>query len=118
MINFIRHHLKRFTYAFEGIFFALKTDRSYRSQVYGIGSLVAVVLFVLKPLSETEIIFIILSYILMLITELQNSSFEAALDRLHPEHHDDIGHSKDMAAGAVLTAMFFMIFVLITVAVH
>lgn len=49
----------------------------------------------------------------MLITELQNSSFELALDRLHPELHDTIGKSKDMAAGAVLTAGFFLIFVLV-----
>lgn len=29
--------------------------------------------------------------------------------------HDNIGHSKDMAAGSVLTAGFFLIFVLVTI---
>jgi diacylglycerol kinase len=51
----------------------------------------------------------------VLITELQNTSFEEALDHLHPELHDKIGRSKDMAAGAVLTAGIFLALVMLVI---
>jgi diacylglycerol kinase len=64
-------------------------------------------------MEKIDFLFLGLAYVLILITELQNSSFEAALDRIHPEKHDEIGKSKDMAAGAVLTAGFFLVFVMV-----
>jgi diacylglycerol kinase len=111
----IRRHLKRLYFAFAGIWFALRTDFSYRWQFFG--GLVAVSLFVLAthPLSQSEFLFLGLGWALVLITELQNTSFETALDRLHPELHDSIGRSKDMAAGAVLTAGFFLLFVMLMI---
>lgn len=114
-MEIIKHHSKRFVYPIKGILFALRKDRSYRFQFYGVAIVLSFFIYFLRPLSQTEMLFIGLSYALILITELQNSSFEAALDRLHPEIHEDIGHSKDMAAGAVLTAGFFLIFVLVLV---
>jgi diacylglycerol kinase (ATP) len=106
------YHIKRFLHPIRGILYAVKRDRSFRMQVYGIASLLAIATYFLKPLSQTEILFFGVSYALILITELQNSAFEAALDKLHPELHDAIGKSKDMAAGAVLIAGFFLLFVL------
>ena len=111
----IPHHIKRFTHPVRGIWYAIRKDRGYRFQVISITSAIAVAVYLLKPLNQTEILFLGLAYVLILITELQNSSFEAALDRMHPEHHDEIGRSKDMAAGAVLTAGFFLVFVLFIV---
>ena len=108
----IKYHVKRFVHPIKGIAYALRKDRSYRFQVYGVASVLLIAIFFLKPLNQTELLFIGLSYALILITELQNSSFELALDRLHPERHDSIGRSKDMAAGAVLTAGLFLVFVL------
>jgi diacylglycerol kinase len=67
------------------------------------------------PLTQTEILFLALSYALILITELQNTSFEKALDKLHPELHDDIGASKDIAAAAVLTAGLFALCVVLVI---
>ena len=43
---------------------------------------------------------------LVLAAELFNTAFEAALDRLHPDHHAAIGIAKDCAAGAVLVMSF------------
>lgn len=39
---------------------------------------------------------------LVLAAELVNGALEYAIDRLHPEIHDEIKHAKDAAAGAVL----------------
>lgn len=111
-----KKYFSRFPYAFRGIAYAAVNDFGYRTQVYlGIALAILISLF-FYPLSSTELLFIALSYALVLITELQNSALEAALDRLHPELNDDIKHSKDMAAGAVLTAGIFLIIVLATIA--
>lgn len=108
----MKNTLAKFSHAFRGIFYALKNDRSYRVQFYLIGAIVVSVFVIFDPLELWEILFVLLAYTLMLVTELQNSAFEAALDRLHPDLHDDIGRSKDMAAGAVLTASFFLLLVI------
>ena len=108
----IKRNLKRLKYAFSGIWFALTTDFSYRWQFFGGLAAISTFMLMFQPLSQAEYLFLGLAWVLILITELQNSAFEAALDRLHPEHHHDIGRSKDMAAGAVLIAGFFLVFVM------
>jgi diacylglycerol kinase len=104
--------ITRYSHPIRGIGYALAHDRSYRSQVYLIGAVVIGALVYFQPLAVWEVLFLLLAYILILITELQNSAIEAALDRIHPERHDDIGKSKDMAAGAVLTAGVFLLIVI------
>jgi len=104
--------ITRYSHPLRGILYALRHDRSYRSQVYFIGAVVAAVFYYYEPLTPTEALFLLLAYALILITELQNSALEAALDRIHPERHDAIGKSKDMAAGAVLTAGLFLVVVI------
>lgn len=108
----IETFIAKFKYAINGIIIALKTDRSYRQQFYGVATGVLLFIFYKWPLEKVDLLFLGLAYTLLLITELQNSSFEAALDKIHPEKHDEIGKSKDMAAGAVLTAGFFLLFVM------
>lgn len=114
----MKHLYNRFRHACRGITHALCTDRSYRLQVVAGGVIVLIVSYVFHPLSELEAFFLLLSWVLVLITELQNSSFEAALDKIHPELHDQIGKSKDMAAGAVLTAGLFALFVVVMILVN
>jgi undecaprenol kinase len=108
-------YLNRFPHALRGICYALKNDFGFRTQVYGIGVVVAFCIYFFSTLSGSELLFLVLAYFLILITELQNSALETALDRLHPELHDNIGKSKDMAAGAVLLAGLFLLFVLFTI---
>ena len=104
--------LARYSHPIRGIVYALGNDRSYRSQVYLIGAIVATIFVYFDPLELWEVLFVFLAYALILITELQNSALEAALDRMHPERHELIGQSKDMAAGAVLTAGAFLLLVI------
>jgi len=111
----ITKNIKRLSFAFAGIFYALKNDSSYRQQFYGIGIVIAIFIYLYQDITQTELFFLVLAYALILITELQNSSLEEALDHMHPELHDKIGRSKDMAAGAVLTAGFILLFVIIAI---
>lgn len=114
-MNFITRNIKRLRFALAGIFYALKNDFSYRWQVSGGIVILGVFVFWQYPLTQMEWLFLGLGWTLVLITELQNSSFEAALDRIHPELHDSIGRSKDMAAGAVLTAGLFLLIVMLSI---
>lgn len=41
--------------------------------------------------------------------ELSNSALEALADRLHPEHHVEIGRAKDMASAAAFVANCFSV---------
>jgi diacylglycerol kinase len=107
-----KRYLRRFPHAIRGLRYAANKDFGYRTQLYGVGLLVIIILFWLAPLSQSEVFFMFLAYALILITELQNSALEVALDKLHPELHGAIGLSKDMAAGAVLTAGLFLLLVI------
>ena len=111
----IRRTLRRFPHALRGLRTALRTDFSFRTQWYGGLVMSGVVLGVAWPLSSTEGLFLSLGFALLLITELQNSSVEAALDHLHPEHHERVGYSKDLASAAVLVAGLFFAGVVATI---
>lgn len=106
-------YFRSFRHAISGIIYALLNDFGFRKQFYGIGLVVIVSLFFLWPVTAVEFLFISLAFSLVLITELQNTALENALDKLHPELHNAIGLSKDMAAGAVLLAGLFLLLVLV-----
>lgn len=114
-MHIINKNINRFKYAIAGILFALRTDYSYRTQAWSVLFVITIAIYFSKPLTQVEILFLGLAYTLILITELQNSTFEAALDHMHPEMHDNIGRSKDMAAGAVFSAGLFLVFVLVVI---
>lgn len=63
--------------------------------------------YVCWPLREIEALLLLFSCVLIVVSELHNSALEAALNRLHPELHDEIKASKDIAAAATLTAALF-----------
>ncbi len=107
--------LRRFPHALRGLTRALRTDFSFRTQWFGGLIATGFVAAVAWPLSSTEGLFLGLGFALLLITELQNSSVEEALDHLHPEHHAAVGYSKDLAAAAVLVAGLFFAGVVVTI---
>ncbi len=115
-MDFVTRQIKRLGYALSGIRYAIRFDRSFRLQYYSIGLILVIALFVYSPLTSNEWLWLTLAYLLILITELQNSALEYALDHLHPDTHENIGRSKDMAAGSVLLAGLFLLIVLSTLA--
>lgn len=116
MLQLILHQFSRVAHALEGITYATLHDKSFQLQVLGGILILPLFVWLFFPLSEVEFLFLGLGWALVLITELQNSSFEEALDHLHPELHEKIGTSKDMASGSVLLAGFFLLFVMIVIA--
>ena len=115
MLHFCLRQLQRIGYALAGIKLALFEDRSFQIHSLILGPLLGLFAYFYWPLTDIELFFLVLGWCLMLITELQNSSFEMALDLLHPDQHEKIGASKDMAAGSVMLAFGFLSFVLLMI---
>ena len=106
--------ITRFSHPTRGILYAIRHDRSFQSQVLGGAIVIPLLWFIFNPIAPWEWLFIGLCWALILITELQNSALEEALDRIHPEIHSNIGRSKDMAAGAVLLAATYALAAIVT----
>ena len=103
-------------YSLHGLWKAYKNDKSFRLEV-DIGSIIFIVVtFCLWPLTETQLLFLIGSYMLILIVELVNTSMERMLDRLHPESDELIGLSKDIASAAVFLSIVFSFIVILIIA--
>ena len=106
MFSVAKKIIRSFGHAFHGVRYAYRNDESFRLEVWG-GPFFIFAGFLLWPLSFAEFLFLTLSYILILITELSNTALETAFKRLHPEHHELVGASKDISSSAVLFAFVF-----------
>ncbi|MBT9496469.1 MAG: diacylglycerol kinase [Zoogloea sp.] len=94
--------LRRFGYALNGIITAFRREQSMRTHglaVVGVGIFLAATD---APPVWWAVIGVAVG--LVLVAELANTAVETLADRLHPEHHPEIGVAKDVAAGAVLIA--------------
>lgn len=106
MKKYLSKIFKSTRFATKGLGHAYRHDQSFKMEVGGVVGYLAVVLLV-WPLNQTEWLFLLLSYFLILITELVNTSVEHMLSKIHPEEHEIIGRSKDIASAAVLLAFLF-----------
>jgi len=107
----------RFSHPVRGLLYVVKNDKSFQSQLLGGLLFLFFTWLIFSPLAAWEWLFIGLCWTLILITELQNSALEEALNRIHPELNENIGRSKDMAAGAVLLAAAYTIATIVALSV-
>jgi diacylglycerol kinase len=111
----MRKRIKSVGHALSGYKWAFKYDTNFRLEV-SFGAIIFLVFgYALWPLKESEILFLSLAWILILVTELINTAFERAFEKLHPERDALIGISKDIAAAAVLSAAFFALIVMVVI---
>lgn len=112
IMNDIKKIFRSVRYAAHGLSHAYRTDKSFRMEInYGF-PVYLLLGWYLSPLQAGELLFFIFSYLLILIIELVNTAFEKMLDRLHPEDHELIKRSKDIAAAAVLVSFLFAVIVI------
>lgn len=102
MIGFITKRLQSFGYAFKGIYLLVTSETNSSIQLL-VAIVVTIAGFVFK-ISTTEWIAQIFAIALVMSLEGINTAIEKIVDFVHPEHHQKIGHIKDIAAGAVLIA--------------
>lgn len=91
-----------FTWAFEGIVFALRTQRNMQLHVFV--AFVAIVMGMVVNITRLEMVGIIAAASLVIICEMVNTALEAAIDAVVTDYHPLVKVAKDVAAGAVLVA--------------
>lgn len=101
--------MKRFVYAFKGIFVALKTQRNFR--IHLLVFLVVIIAGFLFKLNPVEWGLVLLAAGLVLSLELVNTAVESLVDLVSPGYNKKAGRIKDIAAGAVLIAAIISIFI-------
>ncbi len=112
-MNELKKIIRSVRIALKGLGHAYVSDKSFRMEInYGL-PLYIIVGWYLAPFSVWEFIIYTFSYLLILIVELVNTAFEKMLDRLHPEKHEFIEKSKDIASGAVFVALVFAVIVVV-----
>lgn len=99
--------LRSFGYAFEGIYYTLRTQRNMRVHL-GIG-LLAAVLGLWLGLSLTEWAVLLVMMGLVYALEMINTVVESLVDLATDSFHPLAKVAKDVAAGAVLVAAIFAV---------
>lgn len=99
--------LRSFQYAYEGIQYALATQRNMKIHIFI--SFIVLLSALLIHLPKLEILFIILSITLVIVTELINTAVEKTVDLAMPERHPTAKIAKDLAAASVLVSAVFAI---------
>lgn len=98
----MKRFITRVQYALQGwaVFFAKETH----GQIQLIVAMLVVAAGFYFSIHTTEWMLLLLCIGLVLALEMVNTAVEKLADRLHPDHHPQIGLVKDVAAGAVLWA--------------
>lgn len=97
--------LKKIGNALRGFFLTIIKDRGVQFQVGFALITIPLLLLFLYPLTPHEYALLLIGYAFLYITELQNTALEISLDRLHPEKHESIRDSKDIAAASTLVSL-------------
>lgn len=109
MTDGFRKWRRSFRYAYEGIKYALDTQRNMKFH-FCVAFLVLLAAL-LVHLPKTDILFIMLAVTLMIVTELINTAVEKAVDLAMPDQHPLAKIAKDVAAASVLVSAGFAVIV-------
>lgn len=101
--------LRSFSYAFNGIFHVLRTEKNMRIHV-GV-AITVIVLGLSLSLSTYEWLFVIFAICGVFILEMINSALERLVDLVTKEYHPLAKQVKDIAAGTVLIYAFLSIII-------
>ena len=86
-----------------GLRHALANEAAMREEL--IGCIVMTPVALLLPVPALERLLLVLSMLLVLLTEFVNSAIEAAIDRISLERHPLSGQAKDLGSAAVAVAL-------------
>ncbi|SET41209.1 diacylglycerol kinase (ATP) [Natronincola peptidivorans] len=98
----VRKLIESFNFAFEGIIYALKTQRNMKIHFFVSIAVLALSLFF--DLTRIEILILFLTISIVIIAEMINTSIESAIDLITDKYHIFAKIAKNVAAGAVLIA--------------
>ncbi len=101
--SWIDHFFKAFGYSMAGILATLKLEMAFRMEVAAAVILIPIAVFL--PISLLFKAIVIGSMLLVLVTELMNSSMEWVVDYISKEKHLYAKRAKDMGSAAVFFAL-------------
>lgn len=104
----LKYWIQRLSHPLRGLRYAFTRDFAVRFETMAFGIIgIPAIHFLFRPLSARELLLLIFCWFFIVVTEIQNTSMEIALTKLHPEHDEAIGRSKDLASAAVVWAFVF-----------
>lgn len=112
-MNGVRKWLSGFRYAYEGLKYALFTQRNMKFHFF-VAFAVLIAALILH-VTAIEILFIMLSITLVVVTELINTAIEKTVDLAMPNQHPTAKIAKDVAAASVLVTAVFAVAVALIV---
>jgi diacylglycerol kinase (ATP) len=86
--------------AFRGVVFGLNSERNFRTELAIF--IVTIIYALYLGFSYLEFSIVLLAGFTVLGAELLNTAIEESWNRLHPDHHEQVGKIKDLASGGVL----------------
>lgn len=98
-----------FRNAFDGIKTAFRTQRNLRIHLLA-GALV-IFLSILLRVSTAEFLILLLTILIVLVTELFNTAIEFTINLVSPEYNNLAKKAKDISAATVLIAALFAVLV-------
>ncbi|PZE22694.1 diacylglycerol kinase family protein [Paenibacillus xerothermodurans] len=96
---------RSFRFAYEGVKYALSTQRNMKFHFFAAFAVLILALYFHLP--KLEILFILMSVTLMIVTELINTAIEKTVDLAMPDRHPLAKIAKDVAAASVLVSAAF-----------
>ena len=103
----IRRFFKSFTYAFDGIKTAIKTEQNFLMDI--IFAIITIIFGFILKLNYIEFAIVLLVIGLVISLELVNTAIEYTVDMAMPEIHPLAKIAKDVSGAAVLFASFIAI---------
>ncbi len=98
---------KAFFYSLKGFRAAWRHEAAFRQESLLALALLPLLWWMNLPLASKMILLVTL--VLVLITELLNSGLEAVVDKASPEFHELAGRAKDLGSAAVLTSLVLLV---------
>jgi len=92
--------LKSFSYALRGLLKTIKEEQNLKIQF--IISFIVIILSIFFKVSLIEWCILIISMLIVIITEIINSALERVADIIKPRIHDYVKEIKDIMAAAVM----------------
>lgn len=99
----------KFKHALNGVMIGLVTDRSIR--LHFVISLLVILMGMVLMLSATQWALLLLTISMVMVLEYVNSAIEVFASHVHPEQHEAIKKTKDLAAAAVFLASICAFFI-------
>lgn len=112
----MKYWVTRLSHPLRGLKYAFMHDDAIRIET-ALAAVGLPTVYFLFNLSVNELLLLIFCWFFVVVAELQNSAIEIALSKVHPEHSEEIGRSKDLAAAAVVWAAVFGLVCLVFVTI-